>query len=386
MSTTAVELQEYGTAAAVPATEWDEFLTPRDFYLSSRMLHVSEATAAVPMRYLLLRRDGRLVAALATALADASAPWVLGRPDTMLASAAESGTPGAREALAALPSADVLLPSLVCGGRHMGRTRVLTAADATEHEVEALVARAEELAAAQDARSVAFPFADESDTMLAAILERRGYSSWVSGRYSELPLAEPGFGAYLTRLSARRRRRVLAERRTLAAAGVEVRVGPLDPAHFARFGELETQLLDKYGIRWTPERTVRALEELRSTLGEDALAAVATGGGRIRGFGVLLRFRDQWYARHTGFDYQWQGRLPLYFEVLYYGVVEAAAEAGVTGVHYGLGSEEAKRSRGCVAATQRSFVRWRPAGGAAPTGDEVRAAGGAAPAGGGAPA
>ena len=294
---------------------------------------------------------------MATALADASAPWVLGRPDTMLQAAVDDGAGDAAAALGALPSTAALLPSLVSGGRHIGRTRVLTSAGATTGDITALITRAEELAGEHGARSVAFPFVDDTDGTLTEALQQAGYLSWISGRYSALPMPVPGFDAYLKQLSAKRRKRVLAERRQLAAAGVEIRVQPLEPALLMRFAELETQLLEKYGIAWTPERTVRALSELHAVLGEDAVASVAVGEGKVRGFSVLLRFRDQWYARHTGFDYRWQDRLPLYFEVCYYRVVEAAAEAGIKGVHYGIGSEEAKRSRGCSATTQRCFVR-----------------------------
>jgi predicted N-acyltransferase len=175
-----------------------------------------------------------------------------------------------------------------------------------------------------------------------------------------LRLPEPGFAAYVARFASSRRKKVLRERARLAAAGVVTRTRPLDPATFPRLAELEVQLYAKYGIEIEPSRTTRELSQLLAVFGDEAVTVVAEGGGDIRGFAVMLPFRDQWYARNAGFDYAWQGDLPLYFEVAYYAVVEAAERAGVTGVHYGLGSEEAKRSRGCVATTQRCFVRALP--------------------------
>ncbi|MEU9852682.1 hypothetical protein [Streptomyces sp. NPDC047974] len=43
-------------------------------------------------------------------------------------------------------------------------------------------------------------------------------------------------------------------------------------------------------------------------------------------------------------------------QVLYYRLLEEAAAAGVTTLHYGLGSERAKRSRGCAVTEQRCHV------------------------------
>jgi predicted N-acyltransferase len=350
-------VEEHAAAADVPAGEWDALLTVDDFFLSARWLRVAEATAGAPMRYLTLRRGGRLVAGLATALADASAGWVLGRPDTMLEAAAASGAPDAAAVLASLPSSGALLPTLVCGGRHMGRSRVLPAGGAEPGDVDALLDRAERIAEESSAGAIGFPFVEETDGALTAALERRGYVSWVSGNFATLRLPEPGFAAYVARFASARRKKVLRERARLVDAGVTVSTRALDPALFPRFAELEAGLYRKYGIDVAASEVVGQLEQLLAVFGDDAVAVVAECAGEVRGFAVMLPFRDQWYARNAGFDYEWQRDLPLYFEVAYYAVVEAAERAGVTGIHYGLGSEEAKRSRGCVTTTQRCFVR-----------------------------
>lgn len=351
-------LEELATAQEATNRGWDDLVGGNDLFLSTRWLRVAEATAGVPMRYLLASASGRLTGALATALADDVAPWVLGRPDTLLQQAVDDGLRGAAELRAGLPSGDAaaLLPSLVCGGRHMGRTRVLVR-DGDRHTLGLLVDRAEQTARELGARSLCFPFVDERDVELRAALADRGYASHASGRYSWLRLPAGGLDGWLELLSSKRRRRVITDRHRVEEAGYRFELVPLREADVPRLAELETQLLHKYGIAWTPSSSEATLRSVRATFGDDAVTSLAVHDGIVRGFGLLLRHQDQWYARSTGFDYAFQKSLPLYFEVLYSRLAESAPAAGVTGVHYGLGSEAAKRSRGCDAVDQDSYVR-----------------------------
>ncbi|MCX4823168.1 GNAT family N-acetyltransferase [Streptomyces sp. NBC_01142] len=351
------------------ALGWEDLLRSEDLFLGGNWLRVAQRTAGSPMRYL-ARLDGdgpdaAPAAALATALATEKSPWVLGRPDTLLQFSAEAGREGAAELLAELPGtpADTLLPSLVCGGRHMGRSRVLRSPAAGRAAVGELVARAEEIAAEHAAASVAFPFVEGGDSVLREVLADRGYRAHLSGRYSSLPVTPEGFDGYLRRLSSKRQRRVRTERRRLVEAGVEMRTEPLTTELIPRLGVLEEQLMAKYGIAWTAAQTEEVLRETVTHFGGDAVVMLAIGDGQIRGFGTMLRFRDHWYARQAGFDYGYQQKLALYFETLYYFPVEMAAASGITTIHYGLGSEEAKRSRGCVAEDQFAYVlRLQPEG------------------------
>lgn len=346
--------EEYPTWRDLPVGAWEALLSREDFHLSAPWLETAERTAATSMRYFTHRAAHGLDAGLATAVGHAEAPWVLGRPDTMLSAAAEAGLEGASELCAVLGGAlDTLLPSLVCGGRHMGYSRLLGAGSPA---AEQLLERAEEYARASGHASVAFPFVDADDGPLRDLLVRRGYLCHVSGRYSSLTLPPGGLDGYLAALNGKRRRHVRVDRAQLASVGVESELVPLDPDTIPRLAQLETQLLGKYGLAWTPEATEATLRGMAAALGENLLVSQVRGDGEIRGFVVLLRFRDQWYSRQVGFDYAWQGRLPLYFETLFYRPAEEAAEHGVRGIQYGLGSEVAKRSRGCTASTQYAYL------------------------------
>lgn len=346
----------YDRVADLPG--WDALLGVDDCYLSAPWLDIVESTAGVPMRYLLARRGGRPVAGLATALLDTSAPWLLGRPDTLLEHCADEGMPGAAGLLADLPAADVLMPSLVCGGRHLGRTRIVGTAEATGADLVDLLDEAERIARAHAARSVGFLYVDERDESLRGLLERRGYRRHESARYCWLSLRGGGFDGYVNTLSAHRRRRVLAERRRVVAAGVDVQVEPFTSSMIARLAGLETMLFTKYGMReWKPERSAELLGRVHEVFGDRAVVSVARAAGEIRGFGLLLRFGDQWFAHRTGFDYEFQRKLPLYYEVLYYRPAEVAEDHGVRAIHYGIGSTEAKVLRGCASVAQYSYLR-----------------------------
>lgn len=354
-------IEAFDDAALVPLDEWDALLGRDDFYLSARWLRIAQAEAGVPMRYLMLRRAGAPVAGLATATVDASAPWLLGRPDTLLAHAADEGLPGAAECRLRLATdpRPVLLPGLVCGGRHLADTTVPRADGATRDDVDRLVAAAERDAAERGLRSVSFLYVDETDTALREVLDARGYLSFESAQSCRLELPAGGYDGYLRWLPKRRRACVLAERRAIAAAGVRSSVEPLTAGMLPRLGQLEAQLFAKYGRHgWLPDMSQRFLARVLDAFGAGALVSLAHAGGEIRGFALLLRLRDQWFAHRVGFDYPFREprKLPVYYEVLFYAPAEHAGAAGITAIHYGIGSAEAKRFRGCTASAQRAHV------------------------------
>ncbi|MFD6822187.1 GNAT family N-acetyltransferase [Streptomyces sp. NPDC059271] len=346
-------------AAHLPRAAWDRLAGPDAAYLATRWLDVAEDTSGAAMRYLTLTDGEGLAGALATAVADTNAPWLAGRPDTVLRLCAEEGRDGAGELAGDLPDdlAEALLPGLVCGGRHLGRTTLLSR-DGHDGTAERLLGAAERLADEDGLRSVAFLHVDEHDTALRTLLARRGYRSFHSEDYHWLPVPSGGFAEYAAGFSAHRRRRIGAERRAVRDAGVQIATAPLDAADIPRFAELETSLLGKYGMSaWTPARSAAILERALRACGPDALAATARLDGEIIGFALIVVHHDRWFAHRAGFDYAAQRGLPVYFELLYYHLVEAAARAGATVIHYGTGSGAAKTSRGCLGSRQYAYLR-----------------------------
>jgi hypothetical protein len=369
-------------AALVPG-EWDDLAGPSDGQLSTRYLRMSEAYAGVPMRYLLHYRGNELSGALATALILPSSPLLYTRTDTVLEFSAREGLPGAAECLASLtggraiartveeatraltqehettPATKILMPSLICGGRHYARTQVLTHDDGDPGRAVTsdLIARAESVAAELGARSIAFLYIDEHDARLRRSLDERGYMSCVSAYHAKLFLPEGGFDEYKAMLHRKQRQSIAAERRKLEAAGVKVDMEPLTNGLIEQLAELESQLFAKHGGSWSPQQSAAALQAITREFGPDAFVFAARLDGALCGFALALRHRNDWYIHRAGFDYARIGDLPVYFEVTYNSVIERAASTGVRAVHYGSGATRAKQLRGCTIGTFFSAVK-----------------------------
>ncbi len=376
------DIRVVSTATAVPR-EWDDLAGTGECYPTRRFLGVSEATSGVLTRYLLSEQDGRLNGGLATALALPASPWLYGRTDTVLEFKAGEGMPGAAECLAALageqavpravgevtrtlaeggPHArvtDALMPSLVCGGRHVSRVRVLSrdGDDAGAAVVGDLVRHAEGVARELGARSVAFLYICEHDTRVRDVLAGLGYLSCESGSYSDLLLPDGGLDGYRAMLPRKRRPVIAAERRKLAAAGVKIGIEPLSDDRIGLLAELESQLFTRHGGSWSPRQSAEVFEAVLAGFGKDAMVAIAWMDGTPCGFALILQHGQDWSIHRVGFEYDRIGDLPVYFEVAFNSVIEHAPSFGVRAVHYGLGATRAKQLRGCTVTRTFLYVK-----------------------------
>jgi uncharacterized protein len=335
---------------------WDELLAPEDFFQTSRWLQVVAAVAGTPVSRLLSPADAAPAAGLVTVVATEASPWLLARPDTLLRDSVADGLAGAAGCQAALGNRP-LLPSLVCGGRHIGRTRAVGAPDQLAEHLPELIEAAEDSAGEQGLASICYPHVDERDAELVAALRQRGYLEHVSAEYCWLPIPPGGMEEYLAGVSKHRRRRVRLARRHLDEAGVRIWMQPLAGAPLDRLGELEAALLTKYGNPASPESSAELLSQVADRLGDDALVSLACLDETIIAFALVLRNGSHWFGHRAGFDYELQRDLPLYEEVLYYRVIDEAAPAGGTVLHVGIGSADTKRSLHCEVSRQSSFLK-----------------------------
>lgn len=354
-----LDLDVVGTAAELPGG-WDRIAGRDELYLSTPWLRMLEATSGAAMRYLLARNGEGLAGGLATAVADADAPWLSGRPDALLERCVREERAGAADLRAELPAdlTAALLPGLVCGGRHLGRNRALVAPGAGRVDtLPRLVDAAEALARRDALRSVSFLYVDDGDRALRSELAARGYVTYVSAAYHYLPVGTGGYAEYLEGLSSHRRRRIEADRRKLRREDVSVDIEPLDPADVPRLARLETELLRRYGFDWVPELSARIFARIHEEEGGAALVSAARHRGEIVGFVLLVARGAAWYAHRAGFDYDAVGDLPVYFDVTYNRPLELAPGQRVIAIHYGTGSDATKQSRGCVASPQHAYTR-----------------------------
>jgi hypothetical protein len=334
------------TVGELDLDEWDALLGPGDLYMSSSWLPIAEETAAAPPLYLVVRDgDGRACAAVACYPLELEAPFPFSRLDWVLATAGAD-----RE------DAQLTMPSLFAGGRFPSHTRVAVRAEDPTTALAAALDAIEDAAASHGLRSFGLLYVDETDESLRRALDRRGLLAFGSGVASSLDVPR-AFDDYLARLSGARRNAIRRNRRKLAEAGVELAVRPLRPDLVDRLVELEASLNAKYGTPHDPVAVRAWYDVLLRHFPEGALVASAEVDGGVCGFVLLLRWRDELYARQVGFDYDLKGELPAYFGVVFYEPIEFAIREGIARIDYATGAVETKRVHGCAQFRQHAYVR-----------------------------
>ncbi|MFG2754772.1 peptidogalycan biosysnthesis protein [Streptomyces xanthophaeus] len=339
---------------------WDDLAPSWDLFHSADWLSLeSEQTNITPRFHLAGAEDGPPEAAVACfPLDEASEPWPFMRVDCTLRMLADRyGVPVPDGVL----DPERLLPSYLAGSRRVPDTLLLTAAHLGEGRrrelTRELVAAAEEEARGRGSRSVAFLYVGEDDP-LREVLREGGYAEFPTARYATLHLPEPGFGAYLDGLPSLRRRKVAKERRQLDGAGLDFDVQPLTGELIPELVPLMVRHGAKYGHAYTEEALTRSLELHVRHCGAALYACTArSADGALRGFSVFVHRGSKLFLRQTGYDYDWLGKLPLYFEMIFYRPIEFAGSVGATAVDYAVESEQTKLSRGCTLEQRHGYVK-----------------------------
>jgi len=254
-----------------------------------------------------------------------------------------------------------LLPTLCCGTRQSADSRMLlrrTLGDRERAETVTEVLRAAEDTAHQlGARSISFLYVDERDAALREGLRDRGFSEFFSAWQCVLDVRWSSFSGYADSFDSHRRRAIRREREKLAAAGIVFTTGRLTPDMVAALAPLELNVTRRYGSPRTRAHIERSLRTIAERLERRALLVTAAQDGQVIGFALFVRSRDHLFIRHVGFDYQRQGRLPVYFGLVFYEPVEYAVRDSVTRIQYGVESYDAKLSRGCMPLPQFGYLK-----------------------------
>jgi predicted N-acyltransferase len=331
---------------------------PDDLFHSAAWLGLENDRADRPPRYFFAGRpNGPAEAALACYPLDAaSEPWPFMRVDRTLWHLAN------RYSLTVPDRVAAILPTYLCGSRRSPDTRLMTrpgCPEARRRELAADIVVAVEAEASERAMaSVSFLFVGENDRALRDTLTRRGYTEFPTARYATLHLAGPGFDAYLDTLSSGRRREVRRERRRLADAGIRFAVEPFTPALMAELAPLQLQHGRKYGHAYTLDGLTRGGALFAKHCGAAMRAVTArSADGVVRGFAMVAVRGERLFVLQTGYDYRWQGKLPVYFAVVYYEPVEYASRIGAVTLDYAIESETTKLSRGCVLERRHGYLK-----------------------------
>ncbi|MEK2495115.1 GNAT family N-acetyltransferase [Kitasatospora purpeofusca] len=162
-----------------------------------------------------------------------------------------------------------------------------------------------------------------------------------------IPLGGGGWEGYLASLGSRRRAGAVgAERRRFEAAGYTVEHRPLGEVT-QEIGSLLAQTERRYGNEGDARacaRTFALQAAATDSRGEVLLCRDDTD--RAVGFCLFYEWDGVVYLRAAGFDYARLRGVGEYFNLVYYRVIEIAAERGVRLLHAGIEAAEAKALRG----------------------------------------
>lgn len=356
-----VEVRTATAAAELDALGWRALVADADFFFLPEWLAFREG---VPPRgapaYFLAYDRGRLVAALPAFLyGDDAGPARYTRADLVLRAAATHArgwNPSWDDALCAV------MPNLSCGAPQIGFSRPLFAPGVTPGAraaaLDALLRHVERAGPELGAATTAFLYVDEDDEPLRASLRAHGYVEFDSDRRCELAVEWTSFDGYLAAFGHKRRYAIRRDERRLDEAGVVTEVVPLTAGLAPELAPLIANVDRKHtGVAQPDEDEEAALLDLVRRFGDRVVVSLARAQGAVRGFALFFRHGSRLFARDVGFDYEFQGKLPLYFAVLFYEPVRFALRERVGVVDYGVGSVGDKASRGCRVVRELGYLR-----------------------------
>ena len=185
---------------------------------------------------------------------------------------------------------------------------------------------------------VLFPRAAEADALRdAGLMLRHGVQfHWRNAGYAD-------FDAFLATLAQPKRKKIRAERRKVADAGVRLRRlhgRDIGAAHWAFFARCYRATYAAH--QSTPYLNLEFFERIGAALPQHLVLVLAERGGRPVASSLLVHDDERLYGRY------WGAIEPvpcLHFEACYYQAIEAAIEMGLRFVEGGAGGEH-KVSRG----------------------------------------
>jgi hypothetical protein len=340
-----------------------ELVEPDDLYDAPSWHAIDEAIGiARPFTVLALPRPGstQAVAAAWGMLVGEDAFWPFLRADSVL-----SMFFAQRGLTAAAPAANTLsglMPSAYLGALRAGTTRILLrqgiSGDQARQALRSVLDGAEEMARASGLRSVGCLYLPAADQFEREVLAAAGYAEFGPALHvAILPVST--FDAYLGAMKQHRRSNVRRHRRLVARAEVTISREQLTASLSEEMLPLEAQLYQKYEHVRHPTEMARIVHlRVIAAYGERALVITARStDGVLRGYSAFIHAGDTLYSRDCGFDYPWQGRVPLYFETNFYSAVELAEALGARQIHYSYGSDETKAEYGCELHPRMTYVK-----------------------------
>ncbi len=344
-----------------------DLVEPDNLYDTPSWHEIDEAIGiAKPFTVLTLPEAGsaRATAAAWGLIVGEDAFWPFLRADSVLSMFLEErGLPGADAPAGTLSG---LMPSAYLGALRAGTTRLLlrpglTGAPARQ-AIRELLDEAEEMARGAGLNSIGCLYLPTECELERDALIEAGYTEFGPALHVAI-MPVTSFDEFLRAMKAHRRANVRRHRRLVAASGVTIGREPLTPSLSDEMLPLEAQLYQKYEHVSHPTEMARIVHAgVMRAHGERAIVVTARSpDGVLRGYSAFIHRGETLYSRDCGFDYPWQGRLPLYLETNYYSAVELAEEIGARQIHYSYGSDETKVEYGCELHPRMTYIKaFRP--------------------------
>jgi uncharacterized protein len=198
-------------------------------------------------------------------------------------------------------------------------------------------------------KSLAVEYMTPDSSALAGALRDAGAAEVIFADTCHLDVLWRDFDGYLEALPQRRGKEIRRELRILSGRGIELNVRPPRADEPDLIG-LRGQLVGKYGSVPDAAKDTAMLRRVLDEFSREQLTVIeALRDDRPLGFGLFIQEGSEWIPVLTGADYTDPDSRLTYFASLFYTPCALAPELGVKTVHYGLGSWEAKRLRGCHA-------------------------------------
>ncbi|WP_329563524.1 GNAT family N-acetyltransferase [Streptomyces uncialis] len=215
----------------------------------------------------------------------------------------------------------------------------------------------ERLATERGMRSVVFQYLGPESDLLVDALTNAKFQVYTVAQRAELSIEFAGIGDYLSGFPKRRRDKIKHEIRVMSEAGVAFSVRHLQEDEKPLI-DLRCALVEKYRGKSDSERERGWFDKVqRSFPGEDIFVVTAEADGHTLGFTLFVRTADRLTALLTGTDYHHPRADYVYFGTSFYAAIPLAVEVGTRVIEYGMGSEQAKQSRGCLLSPLRWAVR-----------------------------
>jgi len=167
------------------------------------------------------------------------------------------------------------------------------------------------------------------------------------------------FDEFLAAMEQKKRKNIRAERRAVAAAGVEIKILHGDQIDTALWDQLHALYCRTFDQKHnTPALTRGFFEHMGATLGGGIVAVTAWKQDRMIAMALCLRDRDTLYGRYWGCLEEIRG---LHFECCYYQGIAYCLREGIE--HFQPGAQgEHKLARGFLPVATRSahFIRLPP--------------------------